>query len=175
MNTSILKTYFLRMTWENSVHKLIICMAAIFLLHLLSNLNFGCWMIFISYFICRTPSFGPTDHYQNRWSVQLQMMSAFFSTSIIRWWRNWIKDLYGILQFVVLCTAGVFASMIMIMLIGNLFLPFRVFIIWIARTYYKCCVEIFTNDFRLKKCHLTDFKLQNEIELLKSTRVNAST
>ncbi|KAF5468089.1 hypothetical protein F2P56_012271, partial [Juglans regia] len=32
----------------------------------------------------RTLSFGPTGHYQNRWSAQLQMMSAFFSTSIIR-------------------------------------------------------------------------------------------
>lgn len=91
-------------------------------------------MTFILYVMYRTPIFGHTDLYLNRWSVQLQMMSAFFCISITRWWRNWINNHYGILQFVDLSIADVFASTTTILQTGHLFPLFQV-LNWILLDY----------------------------------------
>jgi hypothetical protein len=69
---------------------------------------------------------GHTGHYPKWWSVQLQMMFVFFSASIIRWWKSWTKDRYGILQFVEHCILDVSALMRIIMLIGPISLLFQV-------------------------------------------------
>lgn len=79
---------------------------------------------------CRTQSFGHTDHCRNWWCVQLQMMFAFFSTYITRWWQDLTKDHFGVLQSVVLFIVDVFASTILILLTGHLSLLFQVFRIW---------------------------------------------
>ena len=91
----------------------------------------------ISKCVVRTPSFGHTDLYLNLWSVQLLMMSVFFSTFITEWWRSWMSGPYGILRFVVPCIADVFVRTVMIMLIGHLCLLSQVWIIWMRIFYVK--------------------------------------
>lgn len=105
-------------------------------------LTSGFWGI-DNHLIChpRTLIFGRTDPYLTWWSGQLQTMYVSFFTSITRWWKNWMNDRYGILLFVVHCIADVSASMIMIMLIGHLSLPFQVFMFWLWIVYQRWTVN----------------------------------
>ena len=85
---------------------------------------------------------GHTGHYPKWWCVQLQMMFVFFSASIIRWWKSWTKDRYGILQFAEHCILDVSALMRIIMLIGLISLLFQV-LCFINLSFYTTSFPMF--------------------------------